>query len=94
MFTLILNQRCGRIGHERATIRAIIRYYSENRTESGKLCVKNVPPPPPAADYPARAWQAVTLTEGLVLMVDPAKGPILQRIASEIHGHYGMKPAS
>lgn len=44
------------------------------------------PPPPPA--YPAETWEVVPLFDGLVLMVNSAKGPGLRRIASEIYRYY------
>jgi hypothetical protein len=50
-----------------------------------------VPPPPPAPTYPSVPWQVVTLMDGLVLLVNPNRGAVLQRIAAEIYHHYGMK---
>ena len=44
-------------------------------------------PPPPAPSYPS--WELVTLVDGLVLMVNTTKGPLVRRIADDIHRHYG-----
>jgi hypothetical protein len=48
-----------------------------------------VPAPPPAPSYPRTRWEVVTLLDGLVLMVNPERGPALQRIADDIFRHYG-----
>jgi len=53
-----------------------------------------VPEPPPAPNYPCKTWEVVPLTDGLLLMVIPSKGPIVQRIANEIYQHYGTKPSA
>jgi hypothetical protein len=50
-----------------------------------------VPAPPPAPMYPSVAWQVVTLMDGLVLMVNPNKGALLERIADEIYRLYGNR---
>lgn len=50
-----------------------------------------VPSPPPAPSYPSTPWEVVTLTEGLVLMVDTTKGPLIRRIADDIYRHYGLR---
>lgn len=52
-----------------------------------------VPAPPPAPSYPCTRWELVTLLDGLVLMVDPQRGPALQRIADDIFRHYGTPQA-
>lgn len=53
------------------------------------MSVDGVPPPPPAPSYPRTSWELVTLLDGLVLMVNPQRGPALQRIADDIFRHYG-----
>ena len=52
-----------------------------------------VPPPPRAPSYPAVSCEVVALFDGLVLMINPAKGPVVRRIADEIYQHYGSRPA-
>jgi hypothetical protein len=42
-------------------------------------------------DYPHQSWQSVTLVPGLVLLVDTTQGEVLQRLASDIYKHYGVK---
>jgi len=46
-----------------------------------------VPPAPPS--YPFVSWEVIGLVDGLILMVNPAKGPLLRRIADDIYRHYG-----
>ncbi len=48
-----------------------------------------MPTPLTEPTYPFVQWEAVTLLSGMVLMVDPAEGPILRRIADEIYRHFG-----
>ena len=38
----------------------------------------------------ASARRAVQLMEGMFMMIDPRRGPALQRIANEIYRHYAM----
>jgi len=46
------------------------------------------PEAPPAPTYPSVTWEVIELMAGLVLLVNPAKGPVMRRIAEEIHRHY------
>jgi DNA-binding transcriptional MerR regulator len=49
-----------------------------------------VPAPPPAPSYPSDPWEVVQLMDGIVMMVNPRRGPALRRIADEIYRHYAM----
>ena len=42
-------------------------------------------------DYPHDAWHSIELMRGLVLLVDTSHGEVLQRIASNIYKHYGVR---
>lgn len=51
-----------------------------------------VPPSePPAPSYPAQACEVVRLMDGLTLLVDPHKGPLVRHIADAIYRHYGLR---
>jgi DNA-binding transcriptional MerR regulator len=52
------------------------------------VTAEGIPIPPPPPSYPATAWEIVVLTDGLVLMVNTTKGPLLRRVAAEIYRHY------
>jgi DNA-binding transcriptional MerR regulator len=52
-----------------------------------------VPAPPPAPSYPRDPWEVVQLMDGIVMLVNPRRGPALQRIVDEIYRHYAMPPA-
>jgi DNA-binding transcriptional MerR regulator len=47
-----------------------------------------------AAPYPSERWERVVLLPGLELLVRADGGPILQRLAREIHLHYGAAASS
>jgi DNA-binding transcriptional MerR regulator len=55
--------------------------------------IDEIPPPPPAPTYPSISWQVVQLMEGLSLMVNPARGAVVQRLADEIYRHYAVRVA-
>jgi hypothetical protein len=38
-------------------------------------------------------WEVVQLMDGMVLMLNPSRGPVLRRIAADILRHYGMPAA-
>ncbi len=48
------------------------------------------PAPPPPTTYPFTTWEVVVLSDGLFLMVDPQRGPVLRRIADEIYRYYSV----
>jgi DNA-binding transcriptional MerR regulator len=51
-----------------------------------------VPPSePPAPSYPALACEVVRLMDGLTLLVEPHKGPLVRHIADAIYRHYGLR---
>jgi len=52
---------------------------------------ERVPTPPREPSYPFRAYEVVQLLDGLTLLVDPSRGPVVRRIADDIHRHYGLK---
>jgi DNA-binding transcriptional MerR regulator len=52
-----------------------------------------VPAAPPAPSYPCDHWEIVQLMDGMVLMVNPRRGPALQRIADAIYRHYAIPVA-
>ena len=55
-------------------------------------CSENgTPAVPPEPSYPSHSWDVVALADGLVLLVNPEKGPIVRRIASEIYRYYGRQ---
>jgi hypothetical protein len=53
-----------------------------------------LPTPLPEPSYPRASWEVVTLMEGLALMVNPTRGPALQRIADDILRRYGSPQSS
>jgi DNA-binding transcriptional MerR regulator len=55
---------------------------------------EGLPPPPPAPTYPSSMWEMVPLMDGMVLMVNPARGQLLRRIADEIFRYYGTPQAA
>ncbi len=46
------------------------------------------PAPPPEPVYPSASWEVVQLSDGLVLLVNPRRGPVVRRIAESIYRHY------
>jgi hypothetical protein len=58
------------------------------------MTAEGLPAPPPEPTYPRASWEVVTLMEGLVLMVNPKRGPALQRIADDIYRRYGAPQSS
>ena len=50
--------------------------------------------PPPEPSYPAVRWEVVTLMDGLVLLVNPAGGQVLRRVAADIYRYYGARPTA
>lgn len=54
------------------------------------LTAEGVPLPPAPPTYPRTQWDVVTLMDGLILLVDARRGPLLQRIADDIYRHYGV----
>jgi DNA-binding transcriptional MerR regulator len=46
------------------------------------------PAPPPEPAYPSLSWEVVQLGDGLVLLVNPRRGPVVRRIAESIYRHY------
>jgi hypothetical protein len=51
--------------------------------------VDGVPAPPPAPSYPSTPWEVVELSDGLVLLVNTTKGPLVRPIADDIYRYYG-----
>jgi DNA-binding transcriptional MerR regulator len=48
------------------------------------------PASPPEPTYPSMMWEVVQLMDGMVLMLNPDRGPVLRRIADDIYRHYGL----
>jgi|GEM_PF-1091342 len=53
-----------------------------------------MPAPLPPTSYPSSQWELVILADGLILLVNPKKGPGLQRIADEIYKHYSVSASA
>ena len=51
------------------------------------------PAPPADPTYPSIQWEVVELMDGMLLLVNPSRGPVLRRIADDIYRHYAMPPA-
>lgn len=49
-------------------------------------------PPASTAPYPAERWERVPLLPGLELHVRSDAGPLVQRVAEEIHARYSAAP--
>lgn len=49
-----------------------------------------VPVPPAEPTYPSVTWEVVQLMDGMVLLLNPARGAVLRRIADDIYRHYGI----
>jgi DNA-binding transcriptional MerR regulator len=54
---------------------------------------EGVPVPPPEPTYPSMMWEAVQLMDGMLLLVNPGRGPVLRRIADDIYRHYAIPVA-
>jgi DNA-binding transcriptional MerR regulator len=52
---------------------------------------ERLPQPPREPSYPFRSYEVVQLLDGLTLLVDPSRGPLVRRIADDIHRHYALK---
>ena len=85
-------------GRSLRTIRARLGELSEEQLlamvppPQRALTAEGIPQPPPAPSYPAVSWELVALADGLVLMVNPAVGPLVRRVADEIYRHYSAAP--
>jgi DNA-binding transcriptional MerR regulator len=62
--------------------------------EARALTPEGLPPPPPPPTYPSELWEVVPLMDGMALMVNPAKGEVLRRIADEIFRYFGTPRAT
>lgn len=47
------------------------------------------PPTPPS--YPSDNWEIVRLMDGMILMLNPARGEVLRRVADDIYRHYAVR---
>lgn len=73
---------------------AELQTHAQREAHAASIAAGVVPSPPPAPSYPATHWELVTLLDGLVLMVNTTKGPLIRRIADDIYRHYGIPSQS
>jgi DNA-binding transcriptional MerR regulator len=59
---------------------------------AGSVGPDGVPLEPEEPSYPFYRWEVIELMDGLLLMVDPAKGAVYRKIAGDIFRHYGVRP--
>jgi hypothetical protein len=68
---------------------AELQALAQSEARAASMSAGVVPSPPLAPSYPSTPWQVVTLVDGLVLMVNTTKGPLVRRIADDIYRYYG-----
>lgn len=75
-----------RVGKRLAEEEALAAARAEEVRRAASMDVVRLPPRP---SYPAVAWEHVALGPGLVLLVNPAGGPIVRRTAQAIYEWFG-----